>query len=389
MHKTNIGVFFGGKSPEHDVSIITGEFIISELKKMGYEVTPVYLDKDGSWHINKNLGALKFFQKKNKKEYLKKFEKFYLDLEKSKNKIVFKKKGLIKKEISINLAFPAFHGSNGEDGAIQGFFEIFNMPYVGCDVASSALAIDKVLTKLFYKSHNILTADFIYFDKIEWREKKESILKIAEEKLKYPLFIKPPKLGSSIGISKAKNKRELEFGIEVALHYGNAVLIEEGVENLVDITCAVLGNKNSVASLIQESNFGGEFFNYEEKYLRDGGAQTGRAEKNIIIPARLDDATTEAVQKMALRIFSIFGCSGIARVDFLYNKETKKIYANEVNTLPGTLYHHLWEASGIKFNELLSRLIILAREKYNEKREISHTFDSDILKMASSIKLKK
>lgn len=383
-----IGVFFGGRSPEHDISIITGLLIISEMKKMlDYNFIPVYLDKNGNWRLGQELDSLKFFNKDGYESQLDKLDKYSIDLEKSKDKLVFRKNGIFGKEVIIDFAFPAFHGMNGEDGTIQGLFEIFNIPYAGCDVTSSALAMDKVLTKVLYLAHGIETSEFVFFSKRDWKNKKEKFLTEIKNKLKYPMFIKPPKLGSSIGISRATNEQELTFGIDVALHYGDKVLIENGVENLVDITCAVMGNDKPVASLVQESSFSSDFFNYEEKYLNDGGAQTGNSEKNIIIPARLDDEITQKVRNQAIDVYNIFGCSGNARVDFLFDKVAKKIYVNEINTLPGNLYHHLWKASGIELDSLIRQLIDLGIEKYKEKNSYEYNFKSDILKSTQSAKL--
>ncbi|PIR44324.1 D-alanine--D-alanine ligase [Candidatus Wolfebacteria bacterium CG10_big_fil_rev_8_21_14_0_10_31_9] len=384
----NIGVFFGGKSPEHDVSIITGLFIISELKKMPeYKFTPIYMGKDGEWYINEKLGKLKFFREKNSNEQLKKFNKFYIDLEESRGKLVFKKKGLVGEKVQIDLAIPAFHGENGEDGTIQGLFEIFNIPYTGCDVASSAMTIDKILTKLFYLGNNILTSKFVFFSGYDWNSEKVNIINRIKNELKWPMFVKPPKLGSSIGISKVKNEKELEFAVEVALHYGDKVLVEESVENLKDITCAVLGGDNPMASLIQESNFESGFLNYEDKYLKDGGTQTGKSEKSVIIPARLDEKTTKEAQELSVKIFKLFGCSGIARIDFLYDSKENKIYANEINTIPGTLYEHLWKASGVELGEIIKKIIDVAVERQHRKKDITHTFQSDLLAQTDSIKL--
>ena len=241
----NIGVFFGSRSPEHEVSIITGELIISELKKLGHTVVPVYLSKEGKWFVSEELGALKFFTGglalRSLGEGGENYGKIYLDIESSKGKMVFRKngstkltiKGFKRKEYIIDLAFPAFHGRNGEDGTIQGLFEIFNVPYVGCDVTSSAITMDKVLTKLLCERFGIPTADFIYFDLSEWNIRKSELLDNAEKELDWPVFVKPARLGSSIGIAKAKDKKELEFAIEVALKYDDKVLVEKAVENLV------------------------------------------------------------------------------------------------------------------------------------------------------------
>jgi D-alanine-D-alanine ligase len=381
-----IGVFFGSRNTEHEVSIITGQLVISELKKLGYIVIPVYIDKRGRWFSDEKLGSLKFFTDKNFDKNLDKLNTCLLEPDVEKNKIIVKSNGILSKKINIDLAFPAFHGMNGEDGTVQGLFELGNVPYVGCDVTSSAMTMDKVITKQIYQSAGVPTTSFTYFTGNDWSAKKDLIIENAK-KLNWPVFIKPARLGSSIGIAKARNMEELEQAIEVALHYDNKIIVEESVEDLADITVAVLGNENPTPSLIQESVFQGEHFSYEAKYLEGGGAQLGNAQNNIRIPAPLDEKTTQEVQEMAVRIYKLFGCSGIARVDFLYDKKNKKIYANEINTLPGTLYHHLWKASGLEIGVLLEKLINLALEKHAEKNKIIDTFKSDILGYANSIKL--
>jgi D-alanine-D-alanine ligase len=381
-----IGVFFGSRSPEHDVSIVTGQLIISGLKKLNYNVIPIYIDKKGRWLISDKLGSIKFFTDPSSKLQLSKVKNFYLELAEAAGKQTFQEKSILAKKVSIDLAFPAFHGQNGEDGTFQGMMEMLNIPYVGCDTASSAISMDKVLTKLLYQSKNIPTTKFCDINSQEWFASKKEALQYFKT-LKWPLIVKPARLGSSIGISKAKNQKELEFAIEVALHYDTKVIVEEYVDDLMDVTCCLIGNNEPIPSLLQESIFNSEFFSYEEKYLKGGGAQTGNNQKSIVIPARLDKKTTKEIQKAAIEIYKLFGCSGIARVDFLFNKKTNKWYANEINTLPGTLYHHLWKKSGIEFTDLLQKLISFAEEKYQQKKSIIYTFDSNILTQASSTKL--
>lgn len=383
-----VGVFFGGKSPEHDVSIITAQTAIASLKKNGYAVVPVYFSKEGEWAIGDELGTIKFFIDDDFEKKIKKNQWYYIDLEKSKNKIVFKSKSIFKKEIVVDIALPAFHGMNGEDGTIQGLFEIFNIPFVGCGVTSSAITIDKILTKMHYKSSNIKTAKFIGFSGSDWQIKKDEVLSAIKSQLKLPLFVKPARLGSSIGITKVKELKDLEFAIEVALHYDSKVLVEEGINNLKDLTCCVIGNKDLIISEVQESAFSDEFFSYDEKYLNDGGAQLGNAQKNIIIPAKLDNEVTKKIKELSAEIFKLFECSGIARIDFLYDSINNEVFANEINPLPGTFYHHLWKESGIGFDDLLKKLISYAEERYEEKKRINYVFESNLLEMTKSIKLK-
>lgn len=386
--KKNIGVFFGSASPEHDVSIITAQLIISGLKGLGYPVVPVYITKKGQWMLGEDLGSLKLFTDPGKKvEEKKKFTRYYLDLEKSHGKMVFKKKGLSGKTMVVDLAFPALHGSFGEDGTIQGVFEMLGVPYVGCDVSASAVAMDKAFTKQVMQAEGIPTAKFVVFTKADWQAGSEAVLKKIQDNLAWPVFVKPVHLGSSIGIGKAKDAKTLAEKIEVALFYDRKVLVEEGIKEVMDVTCCLIGNENVRASLLQESVYSADLFDFEEKYLKDGGAQTGQAQNSLVIPARLDETTTEQIQKTAKKVYRALGCTGIARVDFLYDKQSKNFYANEVNPLPGTLYHHLWKASGLELTELLAELIRLAEENYHHRSEVNYTFESSLLKNLNSSKL--
>ncbi len=384
-----IGVFFGGKSPEHDISVITGELIISVLKKMPeYNVVPVYLDKQERFFIGDKLDSLAFFSADNYQNNLKQFGAYDLDLNASSNCLVFNKKGLFsKKTIKIDLVFPAFHGNLGEDGSMQGVFNIFEVPYVGCEVAPSGIAMNKILTKVFYQGLDVPTTKFLAYNRSEWEERKNNILEEIKNSLQWPVFVKPPHLGSSIGITKVSDFDSLEQACEVALYYDDQLLVEESVENLVDITCAVRGYKKPEASLLQESSFSSDLFSYEDKYLSDGGAQLGQAEKKMAIPANLDEMTTKRIQECSLKVFRALGCSGIARFDFLYNKVTKQFFANEINPLPGTLYHHLWEKSGVGIEELIKELIADALIRHSEKKNSTYSFSSEVLGQLKSLKL--
>lgn len=371
-----IGVFFGGKSPEHDISIITGQLVINGLKRAGYDVCGMYIGNDGSWYMGKELESIEFFKKPSG---LAKFKKITLDLERSRGKMVFRKKGVLGKEIAIDFAFPCFHGRNGEDGTMQGLFEIMDIPYAGCGIAASAIAMDKVLTKQIYEQAGFPTAKFIYFYRGDWKRKKGDYMKKIETGLTWPLFVKPARLGSSIGIARVKNTAELTQAIDVAFHYDEKVLVEEGVPNAMDVTCAVIGHETVRSSLLQECIVTEGFFSYEDKYLTGGGAQFGRGKANFEIPARLDEATTAMIRHIAEQIFAKFECSGIARIDFLCDTETKKVYVNEINTLPGTIYHHLWDKSGVPLVELLRDIIASGMTRHTEAQNITSSFRSGVL----------
>lgn len=387
----NIGVFFGSRSTEHDISIITGEFIISGLKKLGYEATPIYINREGEWMIGGGLDKLSVFidpETERKTLADEGYKSYFIDLKSSRGKIVFRKKGVFGKKITIDLAFPAFHGAYGEDGTIQGLFEMLDVPYVGCNVPSSAISMDKAFTKQICSSDGIPVVKSVAFNDSEWNSEKDKIIKKIGE-LKYPLFVKPVHGGSSIGISKVKEAdNDLHDKIEVALHYDNKVIVEEGVPNLMDVTCCIIGNDELHASLLQEAIFQADLFDFEEKYLKDGGSQLGKSESGIVIPARVSDEKKKEIQDMAKAAYRAIGCSGIARIDFLLNKESGELFMNEINPLPGTLYHHLWQEEGIKFEELLTKLIGFAEERYQNKKKIFYGFKSSVLTSLNSTKFK-
>lgn len=382
--KINIGVFFGSRSPEHDVSIITSRMIIEVLKKNDkYNVVPVYLDKKGRWFISSSLGDVKFFRKPEFEKELDKMDDFLLDLDASKGFLKFqqKRKKLFSRSnsIIIDVAFPAFHGSFGEDGTIQGLFEILNVPYAGCGVLASALAMDKIMSRKIFEKENFLIVKNIWFHKNEFeRKKKEEIFKEIEQKLFYPLFVKPNKLGSSIGISRVNNQKELDFAIEVVFQFDDKVIIEEAVQNLMEVNCAVIGNDDLIVSLPEQPLYKKDFQTFEEKYLTKGGTIKKGAKKNII-PAPLPKEKSEEIQNLSKKAYRALGCSGISRVDFLIDAKTMNIYINELNTLPGTLQFHLWEASGISREDLVNKLIDYGLERFNNNKKFIYAFGSNLL----------
>lgn len=400
-YNVNIGVFFGSGSVEHDISIITAQLIIAGLKGLNYQVIPIYITKQGRWMLGEDLGNLKFLV--NNLTRLSDTlsspgeGEWRLDMQESIGKMVFKKKGLLGKSITVDLAFPALHGTYGEDGTIQGLFEMFGIPYVGCGVTASAIAMDKALTKIILRDAGIPTTKFVYFYKNQWEKDKSKIInqeitqssdgvsgRMTGQNLKFPLMVKPAHLGSSIGIGKAQDEKELEQKVEVALYYDQKVVVEEVVGDLMDVTCCVIGNSRPLVSELQESLYTIDLFSFEDKYIKEGGSQTGKNQRSVVIPARLDSQTTKAIRDTAVQVYKLLECSGIARVDFLVNRGKNQFFVNEVNPLPGTLYHHLWQASGLELPELLKGLIRYAQENYQQKREVSRYFESSVLKNLSS-----
>jgi len=390
LKNKTIGVFFGGQSPEHEVSIITGEFAVSTLRKAGYNVVAVYIARDGAWYADKILSELKFF-KQDYKAKLDNLTKYKLNLQSSKTKLVLESNSLFgNKKVEIDYVLPAFHGLYGEDGTVQGLCEFFRVPYAGCGIYTSALSMDKTLTKEFYTNNTINTTDFVTIQKEEWKDKREEIIDNIGAELQLPMFVKPARAGSSIGISKVKKKEDIIDAIELAFYYDTSVVVENGVENLIDLTCAVREDDTGrvSASKVQESLFGdADMFDYNVKYMEDGGAQTGNASSNLVIPARVSDEIIKSIQTQSVEIFKQVRAGGTLRVDFLLNKKTQELFVNEINTLPGTFYHHLWEKSGVSIIDVLEGMLHAGLKKWQSEQAIHADFASDVLNVANSMKL--
>lgn len=383
--KLNVAVVFGGKNVEHDVSVVSAQIVMENLRKIDkYNILPIYITKHGDFQYHETLQHFKTFKDCQNCDF-KDFGGYSVELDaKAKGLKIKKKKGAFGKEevLNVDVLFPVMHGMNGEDGTLQGMAELLNCPVTGCGVLGSALGMDKVMMKDIWKANEVPMVKSLWFMRKNWQDKPEEVYAEIEKELKYPMFVKPANLGSSIGISKAKNRQELEFAMEVAAHYDRKIIVEEGVTNLVEINCALLGNDNPQPSVLEQPASYEDFLTFDEKYINDGGTMKG-IESKVKIPAELDEKMTKEIQAMAVKVFQVLDCAGTSRVDFLVDKDTNKFYANEINTIPGSLQLHLWEASGISGEEVVDRLIQLALEKYEEKQSFMTLFDSDILKKAT------
>lgn len=386
--KKTIGVIFGGRSVEHDVSIITAhnpiiDSLLATQKPArngyhsgGYEVVPIYISKDGSWYSNPKMNKIDFF-KTDLDEKLAKLRKIKLDINNGFKIIIPKTFG--NQEIKIDIIFPAMHGTYGEDGSLMGLLRMSGVPFVGCDIFASSVAMDKILTKQVLKSENIPVVKDVWFTKDEYQENKTLILEKINNNLTYPLFIKPVHLGSSIGISKVLDEKGLENAIEVALHYDDKVLVEEGVNNLIEVTLPIMGNERPITAEVEKPLNKKDFFDYEEKYLNGGKKTEGVNNNYSEIPANIGEEMTKKIKRIGTQVYKILGCSGIARIDFLIDSETKNVFVNEVNTLPGSLYQHNWKKSGVSNIELVEKLIDFAKERSLKQKDTTYSFKSTIL----------
>lgn len=367
MKKIRVGVLFGSRSVEHEVSIVTAMEIFAALDKEKYKVTPIYINKDGKWYVGKDLDKLESY--------------FNLELKNKTDLVEYKMLVGIGENKDFDIIFPALHGAYGEDGTIQGLLEMMGIPYVGCGVTASAVGMDKVIQKEVFEKEGIPVVKYDWFMDWEYESKKEEIIKRLEKKIKYPMCVKPANLGSSIGINFAKNRKELELAILVAREFDRKILIEEALVGIDEINCAVMGVDNLEASVCEQPIKGDKILSYDEKYL--GGSKTkGMAGMTRLVPAPIKDKLRDQIQDYAKRAFRVIGASGVSRIDFLVNIKKGKIYINEINTMPGGVSFYLWEKSGYNYVQLLNKLIDLGFERFNKMSKLQRSFETKLLKSA-------
>jgi len=383
--KKTIAVIFGGRSAEHDVSIITAHTpIIQSLLATGtFDVVPVYIAKDGAWYSNAAMNELSYFRQSGLEERLKRLKKLRFAFE---GGLKLVHQGIISKTVLVDVVFPALHGTFGEDGSLMGFLRMAGVPFVGCDLAASAVAMDKALAKQVVAAENIPVVPYVWFTKNDWETNKQEFEERIK-KLHWPLFVKPVHLGSSIAITKVGNEAGLENAIEVALHYDDKVLIEESVENLIEVTLPIMGNDEPRLALIERPLNKTEFFDFNDKYLSGGKKGGGTDIQHREIPANIDADLAQTVREYGRAAYRALGCSGIARIDFLIDNAERVVYFNEANTLPGSLYHHNWKKAGVSGVELVTALVALAEERFKKDRELTRTFRSEILNRSGGGKL--
>lgn len=364
--KIRVGVLFGGRSAEHEVSLVSATSIINALDKKKYEVIPIGITKEGKWLSSPD--ALELL--KDGKNLNNISEQLLIPNPEYKGLVELNRRSGVRGQKSIDVIFPVLHGTFGEDGTVQGLFELSGIAYVGAGVLGSSAGMDKIVTKQLCERAGISVTPYVWFMKKNFQKNKKSIIFDIEKKLRYPCFVKPANLGSSVGISKVHHRKELIEGIKVAMQYDRRILVEQGIENAREIEVSVLGNDEPIASVPGEIISSNEFYDYDAKYV-DGKSE-------VIIPAQLPQSVTKQVQECAIRGFKAIDCAGMARVDFLITKKSNKIYLNEINTIPGftsiSMYPKLWEASGISYSRLLDRLIELALERHREKQALKTSY---------------
>lgn len=383
--KLKIACVFGGKSVEHEVSVISGIQAFLSMDSEKYDIIPLYLTKENEMYIGDDIGKIESYR--DIKGLLKRSVRVIMINDNGRVKLIsypLKKFGK-NTEIELDLVFPVVHGTNVEDGALQGYFKTLGIPFAGCDVTASAVGMDKYIMKTILKEAGVPVLDAKVFTLSDY-EKMEEMMDRIEAAFGYPVIIKPVNLGSSVGISVAKDRDSLTRSLDDAFKYASRVLAERAITDLREINCAVLGDENeAIASECEEPLHTEDILSYEDKYVsnsKSGGAK-GMASVARKIPADLSSEKREEVRSLAVRAFKALGCSGVSRIDFMIDEKDGKLYFNEINTIPGSLAFYLWEPVGISYKELLNRMVELALKRARLEKNLTFTFDTNILDSAS------
>jgi D-alanine-D-alanine ligase len=384
--KQRIAVVFGSRSVEHEVSIVSAIQAMDAMDPRRYEPIPILITKEGRWVTGPDLRRVEAY--KDGRGLLDRCRPVYLRPEPYGGRLFLEEPGPLgsrrTRSTVLDAAFPLIHGTFGEDGTLQGLLELANVPYVGAGVVGSAVGMDKVVMKAAFRAHGLPTVEYRWFTRRRWQEAREDVIGVVEAELRYPLFVKPANLGSSVGITKATERLSLAEALDVATHYDRRLLVEESFEGATEINCAVLGNDDPRPSVCEQPVRWTDVLTYEDKYLRGGKAKgsaegEGMASADRRIPAPISPELTAEVQRLAVQSFIAIDAAGVARVDFLVDTESGRICVNEINTLPGSLSFYLWEPSGLPFPALIDRLIELAFERHRERQQTTFTYDSALL----------
>ena len=386
--KIKVGVIYGGETVEHEVSIISAMQAMNKLDQEKYDIIPIYITKDREWYTGNMLKDIEVYQDLS---LIKKYGKNVVLYCKN-GSYVLQKKSFPKSIITdVDIILPVVHGTNVEDGGLQGYLQTIGVPFVGSDVYASVVGQDKVYMKDIWKQAKLPMTDYVWFYDVDYKQDSEAVIKKIE-KIKYPVIVKPATTGSSVGISVCGNRDELIEGIDDAIQYDKKILVEEVVKNLKEVNIAVMGNyEHQKVSEIEEVLSGNKFLTYADKYIGGGkgklkgakapvkGTSKGMASANRKLPADLDDKVREEVEKVAVEAFRALGSSGNSRIDFLIDEDKNKVYINEINSIPGSLAFYLWEAKGIDFSSVLDEMIRIGVKDYKKRVSKTHSFESNIL----------
>ncbi len=384
--KKTIGVIFGSRSCEREVAIISAVQLMRHADREKYDVIPVYISEDGNWYTGDVLADIQTYKPFRPDQ--KGITRVFPDLSSGSGALLTiqkKGKGLFAGErmviaARIDAYIIVMHGLNGEDGTLQGMMELMNIPYTSTGVAGSALGMDKIMMKQFFKGADLPVLPGVWFTRSAFASNREKVLERVENELGFPVFVKPANLGSSIGVSRADNRESLADSLELAFEYDRRVLVEKGLNKPVELNCSVMGYDEELqASPIEMPLNNDEFLDFKDKYLSSGGSK-GMASLHRVLPAPIDDELTAEIQNLSKTIFRLLDCKGVVRIDYMFDRDSEKLYITEINTIPGSLAFYLWENAGISYSSLIDRMIEFAEKAHDDKNQANYAYTSDILK---------
>lgn len=387
--KTNIGVFFGGRSTEHEISVISASQAMHAINREKYDVTPIYISKQGKFYTGDAL-----FDVANYRDIpalLARCEEVYIrpvygdyNLYRAKPGGLFSNKGPV---TTLDVVIPVLHGSNVEDGIFEGVLESIGIPYAGCNTLASANGMDKITMKMILRESGVPVIDYVWFTDKEWFSRRDELIEKIESKIGYPVIVKPANLGSSVGIGRAGDRQQLIEKVDTAQKYSSRIIVEHMVDNLKEINCSVLGDCDEYqSSVLEEPIKSAEILSYEDKYMGGTKGAKGMQASQKRIPADLPEDVTKRIQYLAGETFRVLGCHGVSRIDFIIDDDSNEIFVNEINTIPGSLSFYLWEATGLSFDKLMDKLVQLALKRKREQGLKTVSYDQNIFSMSGGVK---
>lgn len=385
--KTKIGVFFGGRSTEHEISVISASQAMHAINRDKYDVVPVYITKQGKWYTGDPL-----FEVANYRDIpalLSKCTEVYMEPIYGDYNLYKKKKSLFKSPVlaTLDVVIPVLHGMNGEDGTFEGILDSTGIPYAGCDTLASANGMDKITMKMILQACDVPVVDYVWFTDKQWFRQQTDLIAKIERELGYPVIVKPANLGSSVGIGAAYDAAQLKERVADAEKYSTRIIVEHMVEHLQEINCSVLGDCDDYRmSVLEEPIKSGDILSYQDKYMGGTKGAKGMQASQKRIPADLPKEETERIQYLAGETFRALSCHGVSRVDVIVDRDDRKVYVNEINTIPGSLSFYLWEATGLPFDKLMDQLVQLALKRHREQQQKTVSYDQNIFSLGGGAK---
>lgn len=380
--KTVVGVFFGGRSTEHEISVISANQAMAAMNPDKYEIVPIYVSKEGRWYTGRELTTLSNYR--HPEELLKKCTEVYMRPVYGDFNLYSVKKPMFGKDVvaTLDVVIPVFHGTNVEDGKFEGVLETIGIPYAGCNTLASANGMDKITMKMILRADGIPVVDYVWMTDRQWTADRDAMIRKVEDTLGYPVIVKPADLGSSIGIGVAHDREQLISRLDDAARFSRRLIVEHMVTALREINCSVLGDVDEYeTSVLEEPIKAEEILSYGDKYM---GGGMHAAQKRI--PAELPDDQAAECRRLAGETFRVLSCHGVSRVDLIIDDDLGKVYVNEINTIPGSLSYYLWEAAGLPFDQLMDRLVKLALKRRRDEQGKTTSFSQNIFAMGGGMK---